>query len=482
VEKKTGALADLLRRVGPAGGKHLARIPLGRARLGIGDPTILEAFAQAKLGDRKQRVVLEGAYNKTSDLGLIGQTLWERGLAGVQELDVSVGRPIRPQLAERLPDPQSILAKFGGAAHVQLKLDGFRVQVHLDRRQPVGGQVRLFSRNLENMTAMFPEIIEGAMRQIRAETVILDAEALGYNPLSDEFLPFQETMKRRRKYDIEKMLAELPLKVFAFDIMYRDGQSLLAWPLRERMRALAETIQRDGAAGEAMREGEAEAEAVREILRVEAGEETTSAERMQVLFEEALTKGLEGLVVKRVESPYQAGARNFNWVKLKKHSAGALEDTVDCVLLGYIFGRGKRADFGVGALLVGVYDQDADQFVTVSKIGTGLSDAQWREIRERSEPLRRDEKPARVSALITPSVWVEPKLVLEVLADEITRSPIHTAGRRDDEPGYALRFPRFLRFRSEDRRPEDATTVRELIQMYSLQRARETRQEVDKSG
>ena len=473
VEKKTSALADLLRKVGPAGAKHLIRIPLGKTRLGVGDPTILEAFAQAKLGDRKQRAVLEGAYNKTSDLGLIGQTLWERGLAGVQELDISVGRPIRPQLAERLPDPQTVLAKFGGAAHVQLKLDGFRVQLHLDRRQPAGGQVRIFSRNLENMTAMFPEIIEGALRQVRAETAILDAEALGYNPLSDEFLPFQETMRRRRKYDIEKMLAELPLKAFAFDIMYRDGRSLLELPLRERMRTLAETIQRDGAAGEAVRE----AEAVREILRTEVGEETTSAERMQVLFEEALTKGLEGLVVKRVESPYQAGARNFNWVKLKKHSAGALEDTIDCVLLGYLFGRGKRADFGVGALLVGVYDQDADQFVTVSKIGTGLSDTQWREIRERSEPLRREEKPARVSALLTPSVWVEPKLVMEVLADEITRSPIHTAGRRDDEPGYALRFPRFLRFRSEDRRPEDATTVRELIEMYSLQRARESRQE-----
>jgi DNA ligase-1 len=324
---------------------------------------------------------------------------------------------------------------------------------------------------------MFPEIIDGALRQVRAETAILDAEALGYNPLSDEFLPFQETMRRRRKYDIEKMLAELPLKAFAFDIMYRDGQSLLDLPLRERMRTLANTIQADGGAGEPTREGEAEA--VREILRVEVGEETTSAERMQVMFEEALTKGLEGLVVKRVESPYQAGARNFNWVKLKKHSAGALEDTVDCVLLGYLFGRGKRADFGVGALLVGVYDQEVDQFVTVSKIGTGLSDAQWREIRERSEPLRRDQKPARVNALITPSVWLEPRLVLEVLADEITRSPIHTAGRRNDEPGYALRFPRFLRFRSEDRRPEDATTVLELIEMFHLQRARETRQDGD---
>jgi DNA ligase 1 len=495
VDQKLGALAELLRRVSPLAAKHLTRIPLGRTRLGVGDPTILAAFAQAKLGDAKQRAGLEEAYNKTSDLGLIGRTLWTRGLDGVRALDVSVGRPIRPQLAERLPDPATVLEKFGGTAHVQFKLDGFRIQVHLDRRQPPGEQVRLFSRNLEDMTAMFPEISAGVLRQLRAETAILDSEALGYNPLSDEFLPFQETMRRRRKYDIDRMQAELPLRAFAFDLMYRDGQSLLERPLQERMALLAETVQGGAAAGAAGDEavlhhteeqrsepvsepgGDGEAAAVRDTILAELGEIVTDPDRMQLLFEEALTRGLEGLMAKRTESPYQAGARNFNWVKLKKHSAGALDDTIDCVLLGTIFGRGKRADFGVGALLVGVYDPEADEFVTASKIGTGLSDERWREIAERSEPLRRDAKPARVSSLIVPTVWLEPKLVLEVLADEITRSPVHTAGRREGEPGYALRFPRFLRFRSEDRRPEDATTVRELIELYERQSAGSRRKE-----
>jgi DNA ligase-1 len=189
------------------------------------------------------------------------------------------------------------------------------------------------------------------------------------------------------------------------------------------------------------------------------------ADRLELLFEDALGKGLEGLVVKRIDSSYQAGARNFNWVKLKKHSRGALEDTIDCVMLGYFVGRGKRAELGVGALLVGVYDQDNDEFVTVTRIGTGLGDEQWREVATRAAPFRSEDRPARVRSTITPSVWVEPKIVVEVLADEITVSPNHTAG-------YALRFPRVIRFRDADKRPEDATTLKELVELYQQQPGR----------
>ena len=153
------------------------------------------------------------------------------------------------------------------------------------------------------------------------------------------------------------------------------------------------------------------------------------SEWLTLMIAFTISKGLEGVVVKKLESPYEAGARNFNWVKLKRHSAGALQDTIDCVLLGYIFGRGKRAALGAGALLVGVYDPKQDMFVTVSKIGTGLTDEEWRGIKERTKGLEVDHKPARIFSLIEPSVWLEPKIVVEVLADEITRSPIHTAGK-----------------------------------------------------
>jgi DNA ligase-1 len=265
--------------------------------------------------------------------------------------------------------------------------------------------------------------------------------------MSEEFLPFQETMQRRRKHRIGEMAAELPLKAMVFDCMYRDGQALLDRPLLERIEVLTQTVSGG------------------EVLQAEPGAVLDDAQRLEDMFEAALERGLEGLVVKRVDSPYQAGARNFNWVKLKRHSRGALEDTVDCVVLGYIYGRGRRTALGVGALLVGVYDAEADEFKTVTKIGTGLSEEQWREAGERAAPFRTETKPARVNSTIVPSVWLEPKIVVEVLADEITKSPSHTAG-------YALRFPRLIRFRDADKRPEDATTLRELIELYRAQPGR----------
>jgi DNA ligase 1 len=461
VAKKAEAFVSLLRRLDPAGAKHLVRIPLGTSRLGVGDATILAALAQARLGSDKLRPPLEEAYNRTSDLGLIGNTLWQGGLEAVRALPVQVGRPIRPELAERLPSAQAILDRFGGRAHVQRKFDGIRVQIHLDRDQPAERQVRLFSRNLEDLTHAFPEIVQGTLDQVRARSAILDSEALAYNPLTEEFLPFQETTRRRRKHDITATQADLPLKAMVFDVMYRDGRPLLDRPLVERLAALRDMVQ-----GEAVLPGSQAVPGDRlGTLQAVLGEMITDADRLQLVFEESLSHGLEGLVAKRVDSTYQAGARNFNWVKLKKHSGGALQDTVDTVLLGYFLGRGKRSELGVGALLVGVYDAANDTFVTVSKVGTGLSDAQWAELRARADGLRVPSQPARVRATLVPSVWIEPALVVEVLADEITRSPAHTAG-------YALRFPRFVRLRESDKRPEDATTLKEIEELYQQQFAR----------
>ncbi len=445
VEKRQTLLADILKKVDAKSAKHLVRIPLGNVRLGIGDPTVLDALATAKLGDKSQRKVLEGAYNKTSDLGLIAKTLWAKGLAGVEKLEVRVGSPIRSELCERLPSPVKVIEKMG-EVDAQYKYDGFRVQIHKD-----GKNVRIFSRNLEEMTHMFPELIQAAIEEIDAKTVILDGEALAYNPESEEFLPFQETTKRRRKHGIEEMAAKLPLKAFIFDILFKNDQSLLDKPLSERMDILAKTIQSDG------------------VLIKSKNQVIKEAKPLAVMLEDAISKGLEGVVIKKLESPYEAGARNFNWVKLKRHSSGELNDTIDCVILGYITGKGKRAAFGAGALLVGIYDKKLDEFVTVSKIGTGLTDDEWREVHKRADKIKVDHKPARVSSTIVPSVWIKPEIVIEVLADEITRSPIHTAGKTNEDPGYALRFPRLVSFRGNDKKAEDATTTEELIEMYQNQ-------------
>lgn len=445
VEKKQTLLSDLLKEMDAISAKHLVRIPLGNLRLGIGDPTILDALATAKLGNKTQRKLLEGAYNRTSDLGLIAETLWTQGIKAVESLRVRVGYPIRSELCERLPSPEKAIEKMG-KIDVQYKYDGFRVQIHKE-----GDKVQMFSRNLESMTHMFPELIEATLKQVKAESVILDTEALAYNPESEEFLPFQETTKRRRKHNIEEVAKTLPLRAFVFDILYKDGKSLIDEPLTERQKILKDTIEADDT-----------------LIRTQ-NHVADDPKELKILLDDAISKGLEGLVLKKLDSKYEAGGRNFNWVKLKRHSSGELTDTIDCVVLGYITGRGKRTAFGAGALLVGLYDADSDEFVSVSRIGTGLSDEEWQEIHKRADKIAVDHKPARVRSLINPSVWIEPEIVIEVMSDEITRSPLHTAGMKGGEPGYALRFPRLVSFREKDKRPEDATTVKELVEMYGQQ-------------
>jgi DNA ligase-1 len=445
LQRKLDLFASLLGDMDPISAKHLVRITTGKMRLGIGDPTVLDALSFAKKGDRSLRPVLEAAYNRTSDLGLIARTLWAEGEGGVEALSVTVGRPLRSQLAERLPDPDAVIKKMG-LVGVQPKYDGFRVQIHKD-----GDRVSIFSRNLENMTEMFPELVAAA-GSLDAGSVILDGEAIAYNPESEEYVPFQETMGRRRKHGIEQFALRVPLRAFVFDVMFRDGSDLTSLPYESRLAVVDELVSGS------------------ETLIPAPLTRTDSADVLRKELLEYISRGLEGVVAKRLDSPYQAGARNFNWVKLKRNTSGQLNDTIDVVLLGYYRGKGRRADFGAGALLAGVYDSDRDEFVTLSKIGTGLSDAGWRELYDRARALEVEQRPARVSSILVPDVWLKPEIVVEVLADEITPSPRHTAGMTADEAGLALRFPRIVSFRGADKRPEDTTTVREILEMYRQQR------------
>jgi DNA ligase-1 len=447
LQKKLDGFTGLLRDLDATSAKHLVRITLGKMRLGIGDPTVLDALSFAKKGDRSMRPVLEAAYNRTSDLGLIARTLWEQGEKGLDALKVKAGHPLRPQLAERLPNPEAVIKKLGTVG-VQPKYDGLRVQIHKD-----GDRVSIFSRNLESWTDAFPELVEAASK-LKVESVILDGEAIAYNPESEEYVPFQETAARRRKEGIEEFSVQSPLRAFIFDVMFRDGSDLTPLPYERRFEIAQGLLKKS------------------DRLLTAPLTKTDSAEELTRELLDNISRGLEGVVAKRLDSPYQAGARNFNWVKLKRNTSGQLNDTIDVVLLGYYGGKGKRAEFGAGALLAGVYDTDKDEFVTISKLGTGLSDQGWRDIHQRLTSLEVPEKPARVNSLLVPDAWLKPEIVVEVLADEITPSPRHTAGMTADRPGFALRFPRIVSLRTADKKPEDATSVREIREMFELQRQR----------
>jgi len=452
IEKKTYKLAELFSHVSGKEAKYISRIVLGRLRLGIGDPTILDAFSYAYSGDKSLRPIIERAYNLCSDLGLVGFTLFSKGLDALRDFKVQVGKPIRMALAERLPSAEEIISKIGKCS-VEPKFDGFRCQIHKD-----GDKIKIFSRNLEDNTEMFPDLVEGAKKQIGAEKAIIEGEALAFNEEAQEFFPFQVTVQRKRKYEIETMMTDLPLKLFAFDLLYVDGEDYTPKPYIERREKLKNLILPG------------------DVIMIADSIITEDPKELNIFFENAIGSGLEGIVAKRLDAPYQAGARNFNWIKLKRSYRGELSDTVDLVILGYYVGRGARTKLGIGSLLAGVYDPESDTFKTVAKIGSGLSEDEWIKMKGLLDEIRVDKKPQRVISILEPDVWVEPRYVVEVRADEITRSPVHTAGKDSEELGYALRFPRVEHFVRVDRKPEDATTVNEILEMYNMQKKVEVKE------
>jgi DNA ligase 1 len=459
-EKKVKRLAELIGSVSPLSALYIARFVMGRMRLGVGAPTVIEAVARLQPDAREARAVIERAYNLCSDLGLTLKTLRERGLGGLKKFKAHVGAPVRMMLAERLPNAEAIVKRLGRCA-AEAKLDGFRCQVHLR-----GRKVEIFSRNLERTTDMFPDIAEAVVASVRARSAIIEGEAVAVNEATGEFHPFQVTAQRKRKYKIEEMAREFPLVFVAFDLLYADGKDYINQEYRTRRAALEKFVKQSAQAKSA--------KAAKPVGRVRLVERvvTEDASELQEFFDEQIDRGLEGIVAKRLDSRYEAGARNFNWIKLKRAYRGELSDTIDVAVVGYLRGRGMRARLGIGALLAAVYNKKTDSFETVGKVGSGLSEKNWVRLRELLDEAAAPDKPARVDSRLVPDVWVAPQYVMTVLADEITRSPVHTCARDESGAGLALRFPRVVGFIREDKSPEDATTVAEIKKMYAMQKKR----------
>ncbi|MFH0961137.1 MAG: ATP-dependent DNA ligase [archaeon] len=439
-DDKIRTLAGLLGRCRtPAEAKHLARVPLGKLRLGIGDPTILDALSFWKSGDKSLRGELEGAYNMCSDLGLVAEKFSESGLEGVSALEIFPGNPIRPALAERLESGAAIIGKIG-ACLVEAKYDGFRAQVHKK-----GSRIEIFSRSLERTTEMFPEIVD-SVRKLPASEVIFEGEAIGTDEKGN-FLPFQKTIRRKRKYGVKEASEKSPLKLFAFDLLYLDGTDYTKQPFSERRKKIEALFSNGG--------GIAPSEAI----------PASTGEDIDEFFQKVVSRGLEGIIAKKLDSPYSAGARKFAWIKMKKsYTEQGLSDTVDAVIIGYFRGKGQRTNFGFGGLLVAVLDEKEGIFKSIAKVGTGFSEEGMKAFSELLEKSKSKEKPKNVESGLVPDFWVSPRHVVTVAADEITRSPTHSAGG-----GFALRFPRIKGFVREDKLPGDATTVSEIMSLFEIQ-------------
>ena len=281
--------------------------------------------------------------------------------------------------------------------------------------------------------------------------VIIEGEAMGYDPDTFQFLPFQITLSRRRKHGIAELADSLPLKLLAFDVLHTGAEDLTPLPYTERRKRLLELVDPN------------------ETIAVTESIVTDDPDVIDAYFADKIEDGFEGIVVKRLESPYQAGKRNFNWIKLKGSYTGDLSDALDCAIVGYWRGRGKRSAWGIGAILSAVWDSRDGLLKTIARVGTGYSDEEWVQMRELLDKDARNGPSPLLDSAVEADVWVEPRHVVPVLADELTRSPNHTAGRSGHEPGYALRFPRVLEMPRPDKGPQDATTVDEVQSMFDAQ-------------
>jgi DNA ligase-1 len=338
-----------------------------------------------------------------------------------------------------------------GTVIAEPKYDGLRIQIHINQAgfADTGLKYKAFTRNLEDVSHMFPELSQlvAELAKQNCDNCILDSEAIVINTETGEFVTFQETIQRKRKHGVADKAQELPIRFYVFDLLMLNDKGLLEESLEERKALLAALIPDENSA----------------VLRKTSYIETANPEELKAFHHQQLQDGLEGAVMKMPSSQYVAGRKGWRWVKIKEEEGqrGKLSDTLDCVMMGYYFGKGKRQSFGIGALLVGVTDQDENGELVVksiSKIGTGLTDDQFREIKKLADDnLSAENKKPNIYLVdknLAADKWLVPSLVLEIAADEITKSPIHKAG-------VALRFPRLIKIRT-DKGWEEATSVSEL--------------------
>jgi DNA ligase-1 len=451
IEGRISRLAALLNSSSEVEAKFLTRFVTGKLRLGVADFTVLDALAIAFTNEKKNREKLEKAYNLTSDLGEVAGLLASRGLKAVTEVGVAVGKPIRPMLAERMESSGAIIDQMSGAGVAEYKLDGERVQAH----RMLNGEITLYSRRVEVITSHYQDVVQ-SLRSVSAKEFIIEGEAVALDK-QGKYLPFQELMHRRRKYGIEEAMAKYPASFNLFDILFLNGKEMIDESYATRRKTLEDLL------------GHSEGIDNTKLLVV-PGRKVETPEEIDSMLQEALAAGCEGLVVKDVKSTYRAGAREYAWIKFKPEYRANVRDTLDLVIVGASHGMGRRAG-RYGTFLLAAYDKDADVFRTTTKIGTGFTDLDLENLSKELQKEKIKDKSPRVDARVSPDDWFEPRIVIEVIASEITLSPIYTAGldKVRAESGLALRFPKFTGKVRTDKAPEDATTVQELIELYQKQ-------------
>jgi len=448
VGRKISLIAELLTSSKPIEAKYIVRTVLEELRVGTAAGTLRDSivwayFPKAKVKYNKEEksidvenreeynnyvALVQKAYDMSNDFGLVAKKAKQHKL---KEIELKVGIPIKVMLGPKEEDAKAALERVDIPAQAEYKYDGFRIQVHKDENK-----ILLFTRNLENVTNQFPEIVKYVKEHIKGKSFILDAEAVGFSPKTNKYLPFQSISQRiRRKYDIEKMAKDFPVELNIFDCILYNKKNIIKEPFKNR-RQILEKITKQA----------------NKKIRLSEGKIVKNEKEVNDFYKKSIAAGNEGLMLKKLDAPYKPGARVGYMVKLK-----GTEEPLDLVITEADCGEGKRAKW-FSSFTLACLDQN-DEFVTIGKVGTG--------IKEKSEGVTFDQLTKLLKPLIISqkgkNVKVKPRIVVEVAYEEIQKSPTYTSG-------YALRFPRVLRLRHMERSPKDIATIKEVENYYSKQR------------
>lgn len=403
----------------------------------------------------------------------------EHGIMHLKEnCKLRPGIPLKPMLAKPTKAITEVLDRFENQTFTcEYKYDGERAQIHYVAQDEGatgsgGGLTAIFSRNSEDLSKKYPDILAKLGRWVKPETksFVLDCETVAWDVAERKVLPFQQLMTRKRK-DVKIEDVKVKVCVFAFDLLYLNGAALVEQPLRERRAQLAASF--------------APAEGEFSFATHMDGQEL---DEIQTFLDESVKASCEGLMVKMLDGPesgYEPSKRSRNWLKIKKDYLSGVGDSLDLVVLGAYYGKGKRTSV-YGAFLLACYNAAADSYETICNIGTGFSEAVLEELHTALSDTT-IERPKPFYAHSTggqhqPDVWFEPRYVWEVRTADLTLSPRYKAGCHegvddraaaggggDDAPrGISLRFPRFIRVR-DDKKPDQATTSRQVAEMYRKQ-------------
>ena len=428
--------------------KFILKILLGTLRLGIAENTLMDALAIAFTDEKSNRVLIENAYNVSSDLGYVSEVVAKQGINGIKKFEIAIFNPIRPMLADRVKSEEDAIKKFQDEFAAEYKLDGERAQIHKK-----GNEIIIFSRSLEKITQYYPDIVEKIPNLLICDECILEAEVVAINEDTGNFLPFQELMHRRRKYKLEKAVSDYPITVNFFDILFLNGKKMIDLPYLERRSNLLKIVKDD------------------KFVKVIPMSIIKNEGDVLEVLENSINSGCEGLMLKMLQSPYRAGMRGSNWLKLKREYQNELGDSLDLIVVGAFFGKGRRTG-RYGTLLLATYNSDSDTFPSICKVGTGFTDESLDQLYQILSPNVTIKKNSKIESDMNADVWFEPSLVIEIVASEITLSPIHKTGFNilRKESGFALRFPKFTGKIRSEKNVEDASTDEEVIALYKSQK------------